>query len=112
MIKQSELGCIQENVSQYCKLIRKFYPSKITPKIHMLENHCVPFIETFGFGLGLLGEQGGELIHATIAKIEKRTQGIRKRSKQLKSTVEAHRLQNSSALRSLFPEVKKRAKKM
>ena len=108
MIKQSELGCIQENVSQYCKLIRKFYPSKITPKIHMLENHCVPFIETFGFGLGLLGEQGGELIHATIAKIEKRTQGIRKRSKQLKSTVEAHRLQNSSAL----PEVKKRAKKM
>ena len=55
-----------------------------------------------------MGEQSGELFYNSIGKIEKRTVGTNKKSKQMKSTMEAHRLQCASALRSLIPVTKKR----
>eukprot|EP00117_Sycon_ciliatum_P026615 scpid33635/ scgid5600/ E3 ubiquitin-protein ligase NRDP1; RING finger protein 41 &gt; E3 ubiquitin-protein ligase NRDP1; RING finger protein 41 len=36
----------------------------ITPKLHLLEAHVPASMDTFGVGLGLLAEQGGESIHA------------------------------------------------
>ena len=76
----------------------------------ILEMHCIPFIERTGFGLGLLGEQGGEQLHAALAPMERRTAGMRHKSQQLKSTLEAHRLNNSSELRSVLPNIKRRKK--
>ena len=42
------------------------YGGAITPKLHLLEEHVVNqmIYQYLGSGLGLLGEQGGELIHA------------------------------------------------
>ena len=34
-----------------------------SPKMHMLEEHVVPFIRKQKFPLGFFGEQGGESIH-------------------------------------------------
>ena len=89
---------------------REYFPDRLIPKMHILEHHCLPFIETFGFGLGLLGEQGGESVHASMSVIEKRTSGIRNPVKRMRLTVEAHYVQNSPSLRVLFPEIKKRKK--
>lgn len=36
----------------------------ITPKLHMLEDHVIPFLTKWGVGLGFLGEHGAESIHA------------------------------------------------
>ena len=89
-IDPSEHESIQANINQYMTFYRRYFPDKVIPKMHILEHHCLPFIESFGFGLGLLGEQGGELIHHTLAKIERRIHGIKSTNKRIRSTVEAH----------------------
>ena len=37
---------------------------RVTPKLHMLEAHVLDSMGRFGVGLGMLGEQGGESLHA------------------------------------------------
>ena len=57
-----------------------FQKNTITPKQHFLEKHCVPWIEEYSFGLGFHGEQGGELIHASVNKLQRRVLGIKNES--------------------------------
>ena len=57
-IDPSEHDSIQENINTYMTNYRNYFPAKVLPKMHILEHHCLPFIENFGFGLGLMGEQG------------------------------------------------------
>ena len=48
----------------------------ITPKLHLLEGHIGSAMRRYGVGLGLLGEKGGESIHAefnTLAREFKHT---------------------------------------
>ena len=74
----------------------------------MLERHCLPlaFIERWGFGLGLSGEQGDEMMHANGAKIERR---MKDKSANMRAVVEAHRLQNTPSLKSrVAPPIKKK----
>ncbi|GFS05270.1 NRAG8 protein, partial [Elysia marginata] len=59
-------------------------------------------------GMGLLGEQGGELLHSTIGKIHKRTLGMRDEASQLRTTMASHLLQTSKQLRSLVPQKRKK----
>ena len=88
---------------------RDLFPGKpITPKMHILENHCLPFIQNFGFGLGLLAEQGGEHIHAQMVQFSKRMAGIRNPVKRLKSTVQASHANNATELRKFIPVKKER----
>ena len=87
---------------------RRHFPDKILPKHHVLEHHCIPFIQRYRFGLGLLGEQGGELLHSTIGKIQKRTQVLKDEACQLQSTMKSHLLQTSKHLQSLIPHKKER----
>ena len=47
-------------VSYYCVTME----STFIPKLHMLEDHVLPFIRQWRVGLGMLGEQGVEGIHA------------------------------------------------
>ena len=50
---------------------RVTYPkATVTPKLHLLEDHMVPWIS--GVGFGLMGEQGTESIHAEFNRIEVR----------------------------------------
>ena len=81
------------------KCVLKMY--SITSKLHMLERHCLSFIERWGFGLGLLGDQGSQMLLANIAKTEIRMVGIKDKSANLWAVVEGHRLQNAPSLKSL-----------
>ena len=89
---------------------RQYFPGKVIPKMHILEHHCLPFIENYGFGISLMGEQGGEQLHTSMTRFEQRMSGIRNQQKRLRSTIEAHHAQNSPVLRCLFPDVKQRKK--
>ena len=84
------------------------FPSKVIPKHHILEHHCIHFIQKHRFGQGLLREQGGELLHSTIGKIQKRTRAMRDESSQLKTTMNLHLLQTSQHIQSLIPPKRKR----
>ena len=77
-------------------LILKFPQSTFTPKLHILWRHVVDFIRKTGVSLGIMGEQGGESIHASFNKVSRRLKGImntRKSSPELellKATFEEH----------------------
>ena len=38
--------------------------ASILPKMHILEDHVVPWMRRWRIGAGLMGEQGAESIHA------------------------------------------------
>ena len=93
-------GTIQNSISQ-----------KSNPKTLFLESHCVPWIQTYGFSMGFHGEQGGELIHATVAKLERRGMAVRNVDQHLKAIMESQLLQTAPELLSIEPPIKRRKKK-
>ncbi|XP_071795767.1 uncharacterized protein [Asterias amurensis] len=51
---------LEQDITSYCEYFRSEFQSEtIPPKFHMLDEHTVPFIRKWHFGLGFLGEQGG-----------------------------------------------------
>ena len=99
-IEHSYLPDIQSSIDTYMSIYRKTFPQKVIPKQHLLERHCIPYIRQQTFGLGLLGEQGTELSHQAITKLEReRAFGIPNELDRLKHILSAHLLQIAPALR-------------
>ena len=65
-------------------------------------------MKKFNFRLAFHGEQGGKMLHSTIAKIEKRATGIRKESKKMTCLMETSALQTAPELTRLVPQPKNR----
>ena len=107
-IYEDELQYIEQLIHTYMSLYRIEFPGKVIPKQHFLEAHCVPWIRKFGFGLGLHGEQGGELIHSTVSKLERIGRHIRNDEKRMKTVMKSHLLLTSPDLKACQPETKKR----
>ena len=102
--------CLAEAIQTFMDYYRATFPNaSITLKLHLLEDHVVPFIERWnGVGFGLLGEQGAESIHARFNNLKRQAVGIRKDVDRLKSTLKAHLLQCSPANIIAKPPAKKR----
>ena len=47
----------------------QFPTATVTPKLHMLEEHVVPWIKRWGVGFGVLGEQGKQMMIAQHLKV-------------------------------------------
>lgn len=62
----------------------------VTPKLHLLEDHVVPFMQRFGVGLGVLGEQGGEGIHHEMNELMRSVASIRNELTRLETVVRNH----------------------
>ena len=77
----------------FLKFYRDTFPdSSITPKMHMLEDHVLPFLQKWRVGFGLLGEQGAESIHTTFNQLNRVYANIHNRVERLHHiTVEHHR---------------------
>ena len=83
-IVAAEVNEIQKTVDGYMEFFRRSFPRvPIIPKQHILEAHCTDFIRTWGFGLGLHGEQGGEACHATVNQLKRRAWGLRNEEAKL-----------------------------
>ena len=73
---------------------RNSFPhATVTPKLHMLEDHVIPFLETWGVGLGFLGEHGAESIHSRFNSIRQTCNRITNPVKRLHSIMKEHFLQ-------------------
>ena len=97
---------IQACITKYMAMSRKHFRDKALPKQHILEAYCVPWIKKYGLGLAFHSEQGGELIHASVAKLERRGAAIRNIEKQLKTILKFQYLQTSSELLANAPSIK------
>jgi hypothetical protein len=99
-IDPSRIDSVQKAIDRYMSFYRKALPSsKVMPKQHILESHCIPFIQRTKFGLGLMGEQGGEQLHASINVLNRRFCAVRRPEKKLELIMKRHHLQVSPLLR-------------
>ena len=57
-------------IEEFMAYYRSTFPdTSITPKLHMLEDHILPFLEKWRVGFGLMGEQGAESIHTAFNQL-------------------------------------------
>ena len=63
---------LQSRIVELMKFYRNGWPEEtVTPKLHMLECHVVPFIERWRYGIGKYGEQDGEGLHAEFNNLSR-----------------------------------------
>ena len=91
----------------------EFYPenflySTVLPKMHILDDHIVPWMRRWRLGSGLIGEQGAEFIHAHIMKLEKVHRGIPDDVERLEYIMKEHILEFDPSLTCLRLSLKKR----
>ena len=80
----------------------------ILPKMHMMEDHAIPWLRNFHIGAGLMGEQGAESIHARMMKLERDFRGIKDELDSLKYIVAEQSLYTAPSLADMRPPVKRR----
>ena len=97
----SQIHEIEHDIQRYMTYYRQLFVNKTTPKHHILEKHCVPFLRRTRVGLGLTAEQGVEISHQLINKIDKRASGIMSDLQRSKFILEASLLHNTPNLRYL-----------
>jgi len=88
-----------------------FPAATVLPKMHILEDHTIPWLQRWHLGAGLMGEQGAESIHAHIMRLERTYQGVANEVDRLKYIVKEHMLESAPSLTDLRPSIKKRPRK-
>ena len=88
-IPEDGFNDIDQLIKIYMQLAR-IHLNKIIPKHHILEHHCMTFVRKFGFGLGMLGEQGGEGTHREFNRLHRVMHGIANPLNRLKACMEEH----------------------
>ena len=87
---------------------QEFPTATVTPKLHMLEEHIVPWLKQWKVGFGLLGEQGAESIHAHFNTLKRTYAGIPDKLKKLKQIMVEHHLHIAPDNLAVRPAIKKR----
>ena len=64
----------------------------VTPKLHMSEDHVMPWVRRWKFGLGFYGEQGAESIHARFNSMQRTYANVRNATERLKAIVKEHNM--------------------
>ena len=91
------------------KIYRTEFPrASILPKMHILEDHVVPWLQRWGIGAGLMGEQGAESLHAHVHKLETNFSTIPNKVDRLKYIFRMYNLETAPTLLSIKPDSKKR----
>ena len=96
-------------IDKFLEAYREFFPhATITPKLHTLEDHVIPFLTKWGIGLGFLGEHGAESIHARFNELRRKNAKITEPTKRLYSMMFDHYLQVCPDNIQKMPEKTKR----
>ena len=96
---------IQDFLAYYWK---SFPEASITPKMHMLEDHTIPWLEQWQCGLGFHGEQGLESGHAEFNSLKVTYQNIRDQAEKRRHLLKEHHLKKNPDAASYIPPIKKR----
>ena len=80
-------------IAHFMEDFRSSFPdSSIPVKMHMLEEHTVPWARKTHVGFGLLGEQGAESIHARFNGLQRTYHSVPDKVQQLVLMVKEHLL--------------------
>ena len=83
-----------------------FPQATVLPKMHILEDHTIPWLRRWHLGAGLMGEQGAESIHAHMGGLEAQYHGIVNPLDRLKYIVVEQNLESAPTLNSVKPKPK------
>ena len=99
----------ERDIEAFVSFFRSSFPdATFPPKMHMLEEHVVPFLRKWHFPLGFFGEQGGESIHKDFVQLTSTFSHVKPSTTRLKKMLEEHHLVVHPKNRQLIPEKKKR----
>lgn len=107
---QCDYEHIDSAITSYMQLYRTQLSSKVTPKHHILEHHCLPFIRKYKFGLGLHSEHGLEQSHSSIRGAEVAARHIRSKSEKIKYILRRHNIMTCPVILARKPVKRKRTK--
>ena len=80
-----------------------FPDATVLPKMHVMEDHVIPWLQQWHIGARLVGEQGAESIHAHLMKLERLHQSIANPVDRLKYFFSEQMLESELALLALRP---------
>ena len=69
-ITSNETIEIEQSIISYLDFFRQNIPGCVFPKLHFLEDHVLPWIVKYGFGMALHGEQVGEPAHREFNRLQ------------------------------------------
>ncbi|XP_070548414.1 uncharacterized protein [Ptychodera flava] len=108
-LSQSEIIQFGKSVEDFLSYFRSKFPREtVTPKMHILEDHVVPWIQMHGVGCGLHGEQGMEGIHSVFNQLTATYSRIPQKLDQLQQLMNMHHLSVHPVKTCDKPEIKKR----
>ncbi len=105
-MEPEEIPLVHDAIKDFMAYYRSDLKLSVTVKCHILEDHIIPWLERYPFGLGLLGEQGTESVHAVINRIKRNYQALPSEEKRLQTIVEEHSLRCAPELSVYFPPKK------
>ena len=113
-VTEAEVTQAEQCINSYMQFYWEIFENiNITPIQHILESHCIPFLRTWQFGLGLLREQGGGETHALINELKVRVRGVNNEQDKLKVLMREQLTIVSPRLRSVIHlEAKAHPKKL
>ena len=107
-VDDDAIEIVQQKIEEYLAYYRKHFPNSIFPKQHFLEDHIVPWMKRWQFGLSLHGEQGGEAIHRKINRIQRNMYHVADPSKKLLYTIQEHHVLTNPEIQGEIVQTKKR----
>lgn len=103
---------IESNIKDFMAEYRKLESNaSITPKLHILECHTIPWIRRWKAGVGFHSEQGAESIHTTFNSLLKTYANVRNRCHKMLGIMKEHYLQNAPESIQYVPAITKRPKR-
>ena len=109
MLEHKNLTFTAKNVEEFMAYYRKEFPNAtVTPKLHILEDHMIPWLQKCKVGFGLLDEQGAESIHAKFNTLKSSYRTMPDKVERLKQLMKEHYLHIAPENIALRPPIKKK----
>ena len=78
-------------IDSFVAYYRSSFPTdNFFPKLHMMEDHIIPWIQRWRVGCGIMGEQGAESLHASFNNTERAYNNMRDRVQRLNVLLKNH----------------------
>ena len=91
MVDVEKCNEMEGDIIYFMAYLRLEFPQiRISPKLHMLEDHVIPFLQKWGAPCGFYGEQGGESIHKTINSMKHNYSNVRNNVERLTYVMHNH----------------------
>ena len=91
MLSTLQLLSTETDIEEFVCFFRTSFPdASFPPKLHVLEEHVIPFMRKWHFPLGFFGEQGGESVHHEFVQLASTFSHVKPATSRLKKTMEEH----------------------